>query len=234
MQLRAHQSNCAVDIRIATRPECLDEQAARLDKIFSPMLSRNRETVWQAREQLYAEPGTTILKVSLLPGGTCALISELREWAAAEQMGIDIVAQAYGLMTVALSAHDRTPAFIDRLRARLANSGGSVTVQQIPDAIRGSIDVWDCNSNALPLMREIKRRFDPNRISTPAALQETSDLYGAQHRTGRELIPPASTRTTRPPRTTSISACTAASACPPAPHTCSGARRWTRRADAFT
>lgn len=168
VQLRADGRECAIEIRIATRPECLDEQAARLEKIFAPIaLQESSETVWQAREQLYAEPGTTILKVSLLPSGTCALISELREWAAAEQMGIEIVAQAYGLMTVALSAHAQTPAFIDRLRARLASSGGSVTVQQLPDALRGSIDIWDCNSNALPTMREIKRRFDPNRILNP-------------------------------------------------------------------
>ena len=29
------------------------------------------------------------------------------------------------------------------------------------------IDLWGCQSDALPLMREIKRRFDPNRILNP-------------------------------------------------------------------
>jgi glycolate oxidase FAD binding subunit len=33
--------------------------------------------------------------------------------------------------------------------------------------LRGGFDVWGCDSNALPLMREIKRRFDPNRILNP-------------------------------------------------------------------
>jgi glycolate oxidase FAD binding subunit len=29
------------------------------------------------------------------------------------------------------------------------------------------VDAWGCDSNALLLMREIKRRFDPNRILNP-------------------------------------------------------------------
>ncbi len=37
----------------------------------------------------------------------------------------------------------------------------------VPQVLRGGLDVWGCDSNALPLMREIKRRFDPNRILNP-------------------------------------------------------------------
>jgi glycolate oxidase FAD binding subunit len=33
--------------------------------------------------------------------------------------------------------------------------------------MREGLDVWGCDSNALPLMREIKRRFDPNRTLNP-------------------------------------------------------------------
>ena len=71
-------------------------------------------------------------------------------------------------MTVALnSAHDAAITVVERLRAKLIDLGGSVVALQVPDSLRGKIDVWGCNSDALPLMREIKRRFDPNRILNP-------------------------------------------------------------------
>jgi glycolate oxidase FAD binding subunit len=78
------------------------------------------------------------------------------------------VAQANGLMTLALkSAPDAAIALIEHLRGKLRASGGSVVALQIPETLRGRLDVWRCDSNALPLMREIKRRFDPNRILNP-------------------------------------------------------------------
>jgi len=84
------------------------------------------------------------------------------------ELKIAAVAQATGLMTVALSpALDTTVTVVERLRAKLVDLGGSVVALQVPNSLRGGIDVWDCNSDALPLMREIKRRFDPNRILNP-------------------------------------------------------------------
>ena len=169
VQIRAHGQECAVDIRIATRPECLDEQAARLEKIFAPLaLTESSEDVWLARQQLFDSRDALILKVACLPSEICALIAELQQSAAAEQMEINIVAQAYGLMTIALNAASaQASPFIDHLRTHLRNSGGSVVAQQVPEAMRGTFDPWGCDSNALPLMREIKRRFDPNRILNP-------------------------------------------------------------------
>jgi glycolate oxidase FAD binding subunit len=92
----------------------------------------------------------------------------MQQWANAERVEIRIVGQAFGLIMVALrSADDTGIELIDQLRAQVRPSGGSVVALQIPETLRGRFDVWGCNSNALPLMREIKRRFDPNRILNP-------------------------------------------------------------------
>ena len=45
--------------------------------------------------------------------------------------------------------------------------GGSVIVLQIPDALRGTIDVWGPDQRSRALMNEVKRRFDPGRILNP-------------------------------------------------------------------
>jgi glycolate oxidase FAD binding subunit len=71
-------------------------------------------------------------------------------------------------MTVALNIQaDAAPGLLDQLRSRLKASGGSVIALRIPESIRAGLDVWGCDSNALALMREIKRRFDPNRTLNP-------------------------------------------------------------------
>ena len=169
VQIRTSRQECALDIRIAGLPECLDEYAARLQLIFGQIaVTESSEAVWQARQQLFVKNDAVVLKVSALPSELCAISAELQQWAAAEALDIATVGQATGLMTVALhGAPDATIALIERLRARLTDSGGSVVALHVPDVLRGRIDVWNCNSNALPLMREIKHRFDPNRILNP-------------------------------------------------------------------
>ncbi|HZL52323.1 MAG TPA: FAD-binding oxidoreductase [Terracidiphilus sp.] len=169
VQVRVREQECALDVRIAALPECMDDHAGRLQKLFGQIeLSETSENVWQARQKLFAIEGAVVLKVSLLPSDVCPVTTELQQWAAREDAEISIVAQAPGLMAVALkSSPDAAIALIKHLRGRLHGSGGSVVAQQFPEALRDGLDVWGCDSNALPLMREIKRRFDPNRILNP-------------------------------------------------------------------
>ncbi len=169
VQLRMVNRECALDIRIAGIPECLAEYAVRIQSLCGKLtLAEAREDVWQTRQRLFDQSGALVIKVSLLPGEICSLSSELQQWAAAEGHEIDVVAQATGLMTVALtSASDAAIALIERLRKKLGPSGGSAVALHMPDSLRGKLNVWGPNPDALPLMREIKRRFDPDRILNP-------------------------------------------------------------------
>ncbi len=173
VQLRLRPGECALDVRVSAVPECLDVHAARLQQLFAPLaLAESNPSVWQARENLFAQPGSLMLKASLLPADLCSIAADLQQRAAADEIELAIVAQAFGLMTIALTAPaDAAPdaafVFVERLRTRLRPSGGSVVALQVPEPLRGRLEVWDCQSNALPLMREIKRRFDPHRILNP-------------------------------------------------------------------
>jgi glycolate oxidase FAD binding subunit len=172
VQLRVNKQESAVDVRIAALPECMDVHAENLKKIFGEIeLKNGSENVWLTRQDLFDAEDAVVLKVSLLPSDVCALSAELQQWAAKDGMKIGVVAQAAGLMTVALkSGHDAAGAaiaLIEHLRWRLQGSGGSAVALKIPQELRGGLDVWGCESNALPLMREIKRRFDPNRTLNP-------------------------------------------------------------------
>ena len=170
VQLRTRKSQCAVDVRIAALPECVDQHAANLRRIFGPIeLATADETVWQARQDLFDTASAIVLKVSLLPGEVCRVSLELEHWAANEGVEIAIVAQANGLITLALKSAPECGGL------RLSNifAGGCATAGAAWLRCRFRRNcavestVWGCESNALPLMREIKRRFDPNRILNP-------------------------------------------------------------------
>ena len=171
VQLRVSSQECALEVRIAARPECLDEYGDLIRGICNKLaFAESDEGVWQARQRLFEARDAIVLKVSVLPSEICPVISELRQWAS-DEVGIGALAYATGLMTVSMTpAHEAAIALIDRLRARVGSFGGSVAVLQIPDMFRDRIDVWGPDPGALPLMREIKRRFDPGRILNPGRL----------------------------------------------------------------
>jgi glycolate oxidase FAD binding subunit len=166
VQIRAEGEACTVDVRVAAVPHCLDEQAPLLEKIFAPLsLTESQEEVWHARQELFDASNAMIVKASLLPAEICSVLSELQRHAAADGAEMHALAQANGLMTVAFgAATDAVITAIEHLRHRARSTGGSVVALQLPDELRARLDVWGCDSDALPLMREIKRRFDPKQI----------------------------------------------------------------------
>jgi glycolate oxidase FAD binding subunit len=169
VQIRMNADQCALDIREAATLTCLDDHAVLLTKFFGQILVReSSDAIWNARQELFDRTGATVLKASLLPSQICPVLALLRQWAQADGVEISAAAQCNGLVNIALVAPpDASISLIGRLRLELRASGGSVVVLQLPDELRGHIDVWGCDSNALPLMREIKRRFDPDRILNP-------------------------------------------------------------------
>lgn len=169
VQLRIAREEAALDVRVAGLPECLNEYRTRIQTIFGKItLEPAATSVWEARQALFAGEEALILKVSTLPGEICSLCAEFRQWSAETGAVLAVVAQATGLMTVAITAPpDTTIALLDRVRSRAVYSGGSAVVLHAPDQLRGRIEVWGPDRDGLPLMREIKRRFDPGRVLNP-------------------------------------------------------------------
>jgi glycolate oxidase FAD binding subunit len=167
VQLRA-SNGVALDISICTRPECFDDLENRVRAIFGSLtMTDANPDVWQAREQLFQD-NALIVKASTLPAEICATAREIVKSAATASLDVSVVAQATGLMTIAFRGRDDAVlAQINQHRAQLKAKGGSVTVLQMPETLREKLDAWDCTSDALPMMREIKRRFDPKRILSP-------------------------------------------------------------------
>jgi glycolate oxidase FAD binding subunit len=168
VQIRTDAQHCALDIRVAATPACLDDHAAQLETFFAPIPVReSSEPVWRARHNLFDQfnraDDAIILKAARLPSRICSTLSELRGSSSAHGAAFTAVAQCNGLIDIALQTPpDASIELIGHLRRQ-----GSVVILQLPAELRGRIDAWSCDSSALPLMREIKRRFDPERILNP-------------------------------------------------------------------
>ncbi len=166
VQLRISKKECSLDVRIAGLAECLDEYGAGLQMILGgfPMVGR-AQNVWSARQEMFDNKQAVVLKISTLPAEICSISAELHQWSFGDGRDVKVLAQATGLMTVALeAAPELVPALVERLRARVHEFGGSVVVLQVPDVLRGWIDVWGPDRGSGALMNEIKRRFDSGRI----------------------------------------------------------------------
>ena len=56
---------------------------------------------------------------------------------------------------------------LNGVRAELEQLDGTLVVQQCPIAVKEALDVWGALKDALPLMQQIKGKFDPARTLNP-------------------------------------------------------------------
>lgn len=170
MQLRGlhFYGTARLDVRLTAHPDCLDAEQEKLRAMARGLeIAPGEETTWQARERLFDDATARdglVLKATMLPSQIAAVHRKLAAWGAESAC----VTQAGGVMTAAVFDDSlRAEFLLYPLREMLRECGGSVVVLRWPGALSPRPDVWGCNSNALPLMREIKRQFDPNRILNP-------------------------------------------------------------------
>jgi glycolate oxidase FAD binding subunit len=105
--------------------------------------------VWRTRQELWDESGA-IAKFSVLPGDIARTIATILE----TSHDWSVVVQATGLGFL------RTDADLAKLRVGIESSGGSLTILRQP-ADAAPVEAWGNPGDALPLMRALKREFDP-------------------------------------------------------------------------
>ena len=126
---------------------------------------------WDACERSRAGDVAVRIKVAMLPADPNAadllarLSAPLRDARA-------IVYPMLGLGFVNGGAGEprAIAAAIEAARSSLAGNGGSVVVHDAPAPVRAQLDVWgvaDGPRSAVPLMRSVKQRLDPERRLAP-------------------------------------------------------------------
>ncbi len=150
----------ALDIRLCALPEVLDTQAAPLAALaqsFALTVDHAGTDAWHAWQNQAGHAEVLTIKASMLP-------SEIAHFAeTVDGLGGSSVTQATGIM-LARFPSTAVP-HLTQLRLELEAAGGSLTVLGRPAGTH--LDLWGTPPDTLVLMREIKRRFDPNGILNP-------------------------------------------------------------------
>jgi glycolate oxidase FAD binding subunit len=158
IQLRGAAQGFDLDVQLASLPEVLLTQAEVLQELArgeSLTVKRCAEDVWVARQQLFAQD--LVCKGTMLPSAVVGFAERVRG------LGGSSVTQATGIMMAAFPAvaAEKVP----HLRREFEEASGSLMVLQQPAG--GMLACWGAPPDSLPLMREIKQRFDSESVLNP-------------------------------------------------------------------
>jgi len=161
-----------VDVLLEATESGLSAQVERLSVIFGrAALTDPGVVAWKWRQELYGlakrnESPCAVAKISVLP----ARIAETLETSAKlspSQVRRSALLQGTGLGTVYVEGPPAQIAdALTEFRAWLESEGGSLVVAQRHSAVP-ALEAWGTPSDALPLMRALKRQFDPLSTLNP-------------------------------------------------------------------
>jgi glycolate oxidase FAD binding subunit len=146
------------------------ETIARQNRCDAEVVAADVEAaMWDEHGRRPWQGEGAVVKVTLLPTEIPPLITWLAE--AAREDEWELVGRGgAGVLLVRVAGDVRRQAeIVDGLRQRLPVGRGSAVVVRGSNDLRALIDRWGPLGDALPLMREIKRRFDPAGVLNPSA-----------------------------------------------------------------
>src|SRR5205814_416479 len=169
IQLRAESNDFHIDIRLEGMADALDAQAGQLQTLTKNFSRVDENAIWEAREELFADPSAAVLKISILPsqfGWSCNLIDSI---CSGQSGHWSYVAQTYGVGFLKLKANSEENLLqvVQSLRVQIESQRGSLVVLQAPLYLRSKLDAWGSAPDSIELMRRVKARFDPAGILNP-------------------------------------------------------------------
>jgi glycolate oxidase FAD binding subunit len=158
IQLRGTAAGFELDVQLASLAEVLHTQAAALESMAQSEGLRSRgaaDDVWGARQLQMAHE--FVCKGTMLPSEIARFAKRVRG------LGGQSVTQGTGIMIAGFPA--RTGEGLTKLRGEMEQAGGSLMVLKQPAGSK--LDCWGTVPDSLPLMRQIKSRFDAEDILNP-------------------------------------------------------------------
>lgn len=137
----------------------------------SVLTGDDESDAWRAHETRVfgADNEGTLLKVVTLPAELSSTLEQIAELARANQLEYAVTGRA-GLGVLEVRLHGRVTAraaLVTALRAQFRPGHGSVVVRRSDPELQSLVDVWGPIGDGLPIMREVKRRFDPTGTLNP-------------------------------------------------------------------
>jgi glycolate oxidase FAD binding subunit len=158
IQLRGTREGFHLDIQLASLPEVLRTQADVLEslgRVDGLAIEPANPAVWSARQEMLTQD--VVCKATMLPSEVASFAERVRS------LGGESVTQATGIMTAGFPV-----AAVEQLlelRREVEAATGSLMILKQP--AETTVDRWGTLPDSFPLMREIKRRFDPDGVLNP-------------------------------------------------------------------
>jgi FAD/FMN-containing dehydrogenase len=177
--VRLPGEEAAVTRAAATLERALRDVGAEL---LLPLDTQGTTAFWASVNDfpaLRTGPREALVRVSTLPSEAMAALDVAQSLALQHDLTLRWLADLQsGALWLRLWAPDATLsasaiAFTNALRetlASLARRWPHAILLACPDAYTADIPVWGADPESLPLMREIKRQFDPSRLLNPGRL----------------------------------------------------------------
>lgn len=170
LQLRAaHDAAPVVDVLFEGT---LDGIAAQVEQLRSLAVSAADEdgspAMWSACQRLWESSASAVLaKITSLPASIAETIEQVRRIAAPRSAAWRVVMQGTGVGSLRLDGDSKNlHECFTSLRAACERAGSSLVLHHLP-AASSSLDAWGAPGDALPLMRALKKQFDPKYTLNP-------------------------------------------------------------------
>jgi glycolate oxidase FAD binding subunit len=157
VQIRGTVEGFVLDAKLASLAEVVESQAAVFEALARGeglTSAPADDAVWQARQHLMDRD--FVVKATMLPTDVARFAERIH----AE--GGESVTQATGIMFAGLPAGAADG--LKALRRDLEEAHGTLMVLSQPGS---ALDCWGTLPDSFPLMREIKRQFDPDGVLNP-------------------------------------------------------------------
>jgi glycolate oxidase FAD binding subunit len=169
MQLRCDSNGFHLDIQLNAHPDANQPTILQSMVIASKVslnFSQGSTDIWLATQRICEQQNKLIVKATMMPDQVTAFAQEV------EDKEGECVVQSLGTMHAAMPCQDSTSVRLaEEFRYHLGlEMGTTMLLSRAPiydDCERWALITEGETPPALPLMREIKRQFDPNRILNP-------------------------------------------------------------------
>jgi glycolate oxidase FAD binding subunit len=168
--LRAAQDAApVVDVLFEGTQEGVAAQVERLQSLAaSAKTDESAPAVWNASQQLWeSRDSCAIAKITFLPASIADAIEDVRRISSTHNAQWRVVMHGTGVGSLRLDGDIKTlHGYLTALRADLERAGGSLVLQHGPGTMP-SFEAWGTPGDTLPLMRAIKKQFDPKNTLNP-------------------------------------------------------------------
>jgi len=145
----------------------LQDMAQRIGLSSDIVRDTAHDLLWDYARDFAASGEGTLYRVTVPLASVAEALTAVERWSASAENVRTIAYAGSGTVWVLLESHPSSAEWFSRLGLLAREQGGHAVMMAAPPALKAGVDVWGAPPPTLPIMKEIKRQFDPLGILNP-------------------------------------------------------------------